>query len=114
MVDTNKHCPDCGAPLATQELHDAHPDGCQCDECEAVCWREYWSDKCTRIGKGEPPHDWQAEAMRLREALCDIARNTTMSANFGEAYLYSPPCFQIRVETYDTLRALLPQEPRRV
>ena len=41
MVAEPARCSTCGIPLATQELHDSHPSGCDCNTCQAVCWSAF-------------------------------------------------------------------------
>lgn len=60
-------CHSCDRPLATQADYDAHPDGCMCPRCVALCWRA-WTTEC--LGQ---PVDWRARALKA-EAERDAAR----------------------------------------
>lgn len=60
-------CPDCCAPLATQEHADAHVDGCECEVCCSLCWRAWYGDRCQR-----PAYDWRSEALRLRARVKEL------------------------------------------
>lgn len=62
-----ERCPDCERPLATQGQYDTHVEGCECEECRSVCWREWWGNKCQ-----DEPHDWRAEALRLRARVKEL------------------------------------------
>lgn len=39
--EMSDRCLVCGSQRATQEMYDSHASGCDCPECEAVCWREF-------------------------------------------------------------------------
>ena len=70
---TPKRCADCDAPLATQAQFDSHEDGCECETCSSMCWREWSLD-----GSCDNPIDWRARALALtaKAALADDMANS--------------------------------------
>lgn len=124
MGDTNRHCPDCGAPLAT-EADDGDnagcEPGCECSVCASLCWRAWYGNRCQRY-----PHDWQAEAMALRERLDAAQRAALFAVNrprddVDAGHYVELAVFGTHLEaTREILSSLdragqrIPQEPRRV
>lgn len=66
--ETPERCTDCDAPLATQAQFDSHEDGCECETCSSMCWREWSLD-----GSCDNPIDWRTRALALtaKAALAD-------------------------------------------